>query len=138
MADVLEVARFDNLAEAELVASLLRSHGIDATLPDRHHVTAAGPLAQRSFGGIRVVAPEHQIREARDLAARARRGEFAASAEEDDGWMAEATPGKVGELDDSEIHGALTGMKGMVRVVLIGMLVLSAAGCLMTVVFAGG
>lgn len=37
--DVLEVARFSTLPEAELAVTLLRRHGIDARLPDRDMAT---------------------------------------------------------------------------------------------------
>lgn len=125
--DVLEVARFSTLPEADLAVSLLRSHGIEAELADRGMATA-NPLLQGAIGNVRVIAPDHQIREARSLISRARQGEFADTGDGNDGeWMIDATPGKVGELDDEEVHGALTGMKTIVRVVIIGLLALPVA-----------
>lgn len=136
----LEVARFATLPEGELAVTLLRDHGIDAYLPDRQMATSM-PHLQTAIGGIRVVAPDDQIVEARDLIARARKGEFDAldAAEDDDddtgGWKADHTPGRVGELEDHEVRGVLGSMKGAGRILIIGMLLLPLAGCLMLLAF---
>ena len=102
-----EVARFSTLPEAELAAALLQRHGIAARLPDRDMATML-PHLHIAIGGVRVVAPEERITEARDIVRRAREGAFAADIDEDSGdWTLEATPGKVGDLDEAEITGVL-------------------------------
>jgi len=109
--DRLEVARFSTLPEAELAAALLRDHGVDARVTDREMANNASHL-QFALGGVRVSAPEHQIVQARDLIARARRGEFGGlEADESDEWMEAHTPGKVGELDEHEVQGVLGSAK---------------------------
>ncbi|MBU2167800.1 MAG: hypothetical protein KKF88_08185 [Alphaproteobacteria bacterium] len=105
MAEEFEVARFMTVAEAELLAALLRRHGIRAWLPDRDMATML-PHAQMAIGGIRVVAYAEQIDAARDIARRARAGEFA-TPDDNDEWRAGATPGKIGELDEAEIQGVV-------------------------------
>lgn len=128
--DRLEVARFSTLPEAELAVSLLRRHGVDAQVADREMANSA-PHLQIALGGLRVTAPDFQIVQARDIVARARKGEFGdQGAEDSDEWMAEATPGKVGELDEAEIHGVLGSMKTAGRVLIIAMLLLPLVGCL--------
>jgi hypothetical protein len=112
MAEEYEVARLSTLPEAELLAALLRRHGIEAWLPDRDMATLF-PHLQIALGGIRVVALADQIDRARDLARRARAGEFATPDECDD-WREAATPGKIGELDESEVRG-IVGSKALVR-----------------------
>ncbi len=112
MAEEYEVARLSTLPEAELLAALLRRYGIEAWLPDRDMATLF-PHLQIALGGIRVVALADQIDRARDLARRARAGEFATPDEFDD-WREAATPGKIGELDDSEVRG-IVGSKALVR-----------------------
>ena len=102
-----EVARFSTLPEAELAAALLQRHGISARLPDRDMATML-PHLHIAIGGIRVVAPEGRITEARDIVQRAREGAFAADVDENSGdWTLEATQGKVGDLDEAEITGVL-------------------------------
>ena len=128
--DRLEVARFSTLPEAELIVALLRKHGVDARLADREMANSM-PHLQIAIGGLRVTAPDFQIVQARDLVARAVRGEFGALEHEDDGeWMDEATPGKVGELDEGEIQGVLGSMKTMGKVVIILFLTLPLATCI--------
>jgi len=105
MAEEYEVARFLTVAEAELLVALLGRHGIRAWLPDRDMATML-PHVQMALGGIRVVAYEEQILSARDIARRARDGEFATPDDFDD-WQEDATPGRIGELDESDIHGAV-------------------------------
>ena len=132
--DRLEVARFSSLPEAELAASLLGRHGIDAQVTDREMANNASHL-QFALGGIRISAPDHQIVQARDLIARARKGEFGGlEADENDEWMAEHTPGRVGDLDEHEIHGVLGSAKKAGGAVVIGFLVLFLlVSCVMTV-----
>jgi len=131
--DRLEVARFSSLPEAELAASLLQRHGVDARVTDREMANNA-PHLQIALGGIRVTAPDFQIVNARDLIARARKGEFGAlDADESDEWMIDHTPGRVGELDETEIHGVMGSMKTLTRVLIIGFLLLPVAGCLLII-----
>jgi hypothetical protein len=130
--DRLEVARFSSLPEAELAAGLLQRHGVDGRVADREMANNVAHL-QIALGGIRVTAPDFQIVQARDLIARARRGEFGGlEADESDEWMADHTPGRVGELEEHEVRGVMGSMKGLVRVLIIGFLLLWAAGFLLT------
>lgn len=132
--DRLEVARFSTLPEAELIVVLLRKHGVDARVADREMANSL-PHMQTALGGLRVTAPDFQIVQARDLVARAARGEFGSTEDEDDGeWMDAATPGKVGELDENEIRGVMGSMKTMGRVVIILFLTLPLATCLVMLV----
>ena len=134
--DRLEVARFSTLPEAELAVALLRRQGVDARLADREMANSA-PHLQLALGGLRVTAPDFQIVQARDVVARARRGEFGyLQSEENDEWMADATPGMVGELYESEVRGVMGSMKNIGRLLIIGFLTLPVAGCLVTVLFA--
>lgn len=135
--DRLEVARYASLPEAELVVVLLRDHGIDAEVADREMANSA-PHLQVALGGIRVTAPEAQIVDARDLAARARRGELESQilADDDGEWMDAATPGRIGELDEAEVHGVLGSMKTAGRIMIMAFLILPVAGCLAIVLFA--
>jgi len=129
--DRLEVARFSTLPEAELATELLRSHGVDARVTDREMANNAAHL-QIAMGGVRITAPDFQIVQARDLIARARRGELAGlEADEGDEWMVDHTPGKVGELDEHEIQGVMgSTKKAGVAVVVVCFVLLPLAGCL--------
>lgn len=132
--DRLEVARFSTLPEAELAAALLRDHGIDAQVTDREMANNASHL-HFALGGVRISAPDHQIIQARDLIARARKGEFGGlEADEGDGWMADHTPGKVGELDEHEIGGVISSARRAgIGVALVFFVVLPLVGCLVMV-----
>ena len=125
-----EVARFSTLPEAELAAALLKRHGIAARLPDRDMATMM-PLLHIAIGGVRVVAPEDRIVEARDIVKRVREGAFAAEVDQDEGgWTQEATPGKVGDLDEAEITGVLGPAKKIGTAVLAVMAIFYLlAGC---------
>ena len=128
--DRLEVARFSSLPEAELAVGLLRQHGIDALVADREMANSA-PHLQIALGGVRITAPDFQIVQARDIVARVRKGEFGdLTPENDEGWMADHTHGKIGELDDSEIHGVLGSMKNLTRILILAVLLGPLAGCL--------
>lgn len=135
--DRLEVARFSTLPEAELAAALLREHGIDARVTDREMANNASHL-HFALGGVRISAPDHQILQARDMIARARRGEFGdIEADEGDGWMADHTPGKVGELHEDEIRGVLGSARRVgTGVAVVFLVLLPLAGCL-TMVLGG-
>ena len=136
--DRLEGARFSTLPEAELAVGLLKRHGVDAQVADREMANSA-PHLQIALGGLRVTAPDFQIVQARDIVARVRKGEFGDLAGEDsDEWMADATPGKIGELDEAEVHGVMGSMKGAGRVLIITMLLLPLVGCLVLVALPQG
>jgi hypothetical protein len=128
--DRLEVARFSTLPEAELATELLRSHGVDARVTDREMANNAAHL-QIALGGVRVTAPDFQIVQARDLIARARRGELGGlDADESGDWMIDHTPGKVGELHDHEIQGVMgSAKKAGIAVVVIFFVVFPLVGC---------
>lgn len=128
--DRLEVARFSTLPEAELAAALLEQHGVDARVTDREMANNASHL-QFALGGVRVSAPDHQIVQARDLIARARRGEFGGlESDESDEWMVGHTPGKVGELDEDEVQGVLgSAKKAGLAVVVVFFVLFPLVGC---------
>lgn len=133
--DRLEVARFSTIPEAELAVTLLRRHDIDAYLPDRDMATM-NPDMLITLGGVRVVTSSDQIVEARRLIARMRAGEFADEAELAGEWMDDHVPGKVGELDENEVHGLMRhAKKAGVVVIVLFLIVFPIAGCLLT--FAG-
>lgn len=129
--DRLVVARFSTLPEAELATELLRSYGVDARVTDREMANNAAHL-QIAMGGVRITAPDFQIVQARDLVARARRGELGGlDADESDDWMIAHTPGRVGELHDHEIQGVIgSTKKAGVAVVVVFFVLLPLAGCL--------
>ncbi|MGV3578566.1 hypothetical protein [Brevundimonas sp.] len=130
--DELEVARFATLPEAELAVSFLRQHGVEARLPDRDTATM-NPDLLFALGGVRVVTHETRIVEARQLIARMRAGEFADQNADTGEWMDEATPGRVGELDEAEITGVMRhAKKAGVIVVVLFFVVFPLAGCLLT------
>lgn len=131
-ADVLEVARFSTIPEAELAASFLQQQGVRAWLPDRDMATM-NPDLLIAIGGVRVVTTTAQIVEARAIIARMRAGEFVDEADESGDWMIDHTPGKVGDLHDHEISGVMGWAKktGAI-VVVLAFVVFPLAGCLMT------
>lgn len=128
-ADVLEVARFSTIPEAELAASFLQQQGVRAWLPDRDMATM-NPDMLIAIGGVRVVTTTAQVVEARRLIARMRAGEFINAAEEAGDWRIDHTPGKVGDLDDDEIQGVMGSAKkfGVVVIVLF-FVVFPLTGC---------
>ena len=131
-ADVLEVARFSTIPEAELAASFLQQQGVRAWLPDRDMATM-NPDLLIAIGGVRVVTTTAQIVEARAIIARMRAGEFIDEADESGDWMIEHTPGKVGDLHDHEISGVMGWAKktGAI-VVVLAFVVFPLAGCVLT------
>ena len=82
-----EIARFTDVYEADLAAAFLESHGIPVSVTERYQTTV-DPLMQRALG-IRLMAPESEVQQARALLAMARAGEFATDEgddlDEDDG-----------------------------------------------------
>ena len=131
-ADVLEVARFSTIPEAELAASFLRQQGVRAWLPDRDMATM-NPDLLIAIGGVRVVTTNAQIVEARAIIARMRAGEFVDESDETGDWLIDHTPGMVGDLHDHEISGVMGWAKktGAI-VVVLAFLVFPVAGCVLT------
>ena len=131
-ADVLEVARFSTIPEAELAASFLRQQGVRAWLPDRDMATM-NPDLLIAIGGVRVVTTNAQIVEARAIIARMRAGEFVDASDETGDWLIDHTPGMVGDLHDHEISGVMGWAKktGAI-VVVLAFLVFPVAGCIVT------
>ena len=130
--DILEVARFSTLPEAELAVTMLRRHGIEAWLPDRDMATM-NPDMLIGLGGVRVATESAQIVQARQVIARMRAGEFADEAETTGEWMVDHTPGKVGELDEHEVQGVMRhAKKAGVVVVVLFFVVFPLAGCILT------
>ena len=82
-----------------------------------------------AIGGVRVITPASQITEARNLMDRMRSGEFSREVEASSDWEADALPGKVGELDEAEVHGAVGGAKRWAAPILIFVLLLVLADC---------
>ena len=131
-ADVLEVARFSTIPEAELAASFLQQQGVRAWLPDRDMATM-NPDLLIALGGVRVATTTSQIVEARAIIARMRAGEFIDGADESGDWMIEHTPGRVGDLHDYEISGVMgRAKKAGAVVVVLAFVVFPVAGCVLT------
>lgn len=131
-ADVLEVARFSTIPEAELAASFLQQQGVRAWLPDRDMATM-NPDLLIALGGVRVATTTAQIVEARAIIARMRAGEFIDEADESGDWMIEHTPGRVGDLHDHEISGVMGWAKKTgAMVVVLAFVVFPVAGCVLT------
>ncbi|WP_312599369.1 hypothetical protein [Brevundimonas sp.] len=78
---LVEITRFPDVYEADLAAAFLADQGIQVEVTERFQTTV-DPLMQRALG-LRLMAPSDQVEAARDLLARAARGEFAAKDEED-------------------------------------------------------
>lgn len=130
--DRLEVARFSTLPEAELVASFLQRHGIDAQVADREMGNSM-PHLQFALGGLRVTAPAFQIGEARRLIAEAlSRVTGDGDLSDSDDWMIDATPGHVGELEQGDIRGVMGGMKKAAGLLVGGLAIFSLANCVLT------
>ncbi|MDP2765104.1 MAG: hypothetical protein Q8O54_09735 [Brevundimonas sp.] len=122
------MARFVTIPEGELAVALLKRHNIAARLPDRIMATV-NPDLLFAIGGVRVIAPAAQIVEARTLMERMRRGEFAREVDASNDWEADAVPGKVGELDEASVHGAVGGAKRWAAPILIFVLLLVLTDC---------
>ena len=60
------VTRIPNLAEAQIAVGALRSGGIDAELFDGNFGTTEAPVIE-GLGGFRIMAPEHQVADAREV-----------------------------------------------------------------------
>lgn len=78
---MIEIARFADVYEAEIVASRLRADGFDPVLGGAEHVKT-NPLVLQALGGVNLSAPNDQAAAARPLLERLRGG---AERIEDDG-----------------------------------------------------
>ena len=87
----IEIARFDDVCEADLAAAFLRAEGIDAEVADRNLATI-DPLMQRALGGLRVMTPADQAEDARALLSRANAGDYAEDETEDGAAPAHGGP----------------------------------------------
>ena len=72
---LVEIARYQDVYEADLAAAFLSSHDIEVSVTERFQTTV-DPLMQRALG-IRLMGRADQAEQARDLLNRARAGEFA-------------------------------------------------------------
>lgn len=72
---LVEIARYQDVYEADLAAAFLSSHDIEVSVTERFQTTV-DPLMQRALG-IRLMGRADQAARARDLLARAGNGEFA-------------------------------------------------------------
>jgi hypothetical protein len=96
-------------------------------------MTTMNPDMLIALGGVRVVTDATRAAEARRLIARLRAGEFEDEAEHSGEWMAGHTPGKVGELDEAEVHGLMShAKKAGVMVIVLFFLVFPLASCVIT------
>lgn len=86
---LVEIARFDDVYEAELAVAFLSANGVFAQVADRGLATI-DPLLQRAVGGLRVMAEARDGPRARALLVRARTGEFV---EGDDDPVEDNAPG---------------------------------------------
>ncbi len=75
MSKLVFIDSFTNPLDAHVAKGLLESEGIPVVLHSEHHVWSAWPYSQ-ALGGVRLQVPEEHVREARDLLARQRGGEF--------------------------------------------------------------
>lgn len=78
---LVEIARFQDVYEADLAAAFLASHGVEVTVTERFQTTI-DPLMQRALG-IRLMAPAAMAEAGRDLLARAQAREFASDEGDD-------------------------------------------------------
>jgi len=78
---LVEIARFQDVYEADLAAAFLASHGVEVDVTERFQTTV-DPLMQRALG-LRLMGRVDQAEQARDLLARVRAGEFTADDEDD-------------------------------------------------------
>lgn len=82
--DLLIVAKFFTPTEAHLARSFLVASGIPAVVADVNHAQADQFLLP-AMGGVRVLAPEEYIEQARQLLAAREHGDFALSDDADVG-----------------------------------------------------
>jgi hypothetical protein len=63
---LVELATFTRLDQAELAATTLREGGIEAMVPDRG-IVGANPFLVNAVGFVRLLVPESALEAARDL-----------------------------------------------------------------------
>src|SRR5581483_7195017 len=73
--------------EAQIAVGALRSGGIDAQLFDGNFGQVEAPVIE-SLGGLRIMAPEHQVAEARDVLRALRAGPGLGEPDEMGPWAA--------------------------------------------------
>ena len=78
---LVEIARYQDVYEADLAAAFLASHGVEVDVTERFQTTV-DPLMQRALG-LRLMGRADQADRARDLLTRAGAGEFAVDDEDD-------------------------------------------------------
>ena len=83
------VTRIPSYVEAQIAVGALRSGGIDATLFDGAFGQVEAPVIE-SLGGFRIMAPEHQVAEARDLLKELRAGPRLGDPDELGPWAMQA------------------------------------------------
>lgn len=71
---LVEIARYDDVYEADLAAAFLESHNSHVTVTERFQTTV-DPLMQRALG-LRLLGVEGDVETARELLRRAQAGEF--------------------------------------------------------------
>lgn len=86
---LVEIARYQDVYEADLAAAFLASHGVDVDVTERFQTTV-DPLMQRALG-LRLMGRADQAAQARDLLARVRAGEFGLEEGDD---LGPAAPGE--------------------------------------------
>lgn len=74
-AEFVEVARFIEVSEAHMARGLLAANGIDAIINDENIINANAYLAVAT-GGVRLMVPRPQSRDALALLQEVRKGEF--------------------------------------------------------------
>lgn len=79
---LVEIARYQDVYEADLAVAFLSSHGLDVDVTERFQTTV-DPLMQRALG-LRLMAPAHQADEAKALLEQVAAGDFAETDVEDD------------------------------------------------------
>jgi len=108
----VEIARFDDVYEAELAVAFLAAHGVTAQVADRGLATI-DPLLQRAVGGLRVMTEARDGPRARDLLARVKAGEFAG--EDADDIPDRETAGSTGVAVLSALAGGFSGTSRLRR-----------------------
>ena len=86
---LVEIARYQDVYEADLAAAFLSSHGVEVDVTERFQTTV-DPLMQRALG-LRLMGRADQAARARDLLARVRAGEFGLDEGDD---LSPAAPGE--------------------------------------------
>ena len=64
MSNLVTVANFHTLHEAEFAQTMLKSHGLASFVPDKHVASTGAPL---SYGGVRLQVVESDVEKAKKL-----------------------------------------------------------------------